>query len=133
MKKITFLFLIFFSYLSNLEAQNTFDIVYSQNPSKDNSCGYFNNYFKNTPKEIGYSIKREGDKLYFHVTDKAWAIQLFKKSGDGVAIDVVSKSRYDCGKVVDVRRCSLTCALESSKRRRGGFEAPAGGRCERRA
>lgn len=104
MKKITFLFLIFFSYLSNLEAQNTFDIVYSQNPSKDNSCGYFNNYFKNTPKEIGYSIKREGDKLYFHVTDKAWAIQLFKKSGDGVAIDVVSKSRYDCGKVVDESR-----------------------------
>lgn len=104
MKKITFLFLIFFSYLSNLEAQNTFDIVYSQNPSKDNSCGYFNNYFKNTPKEIGYSIKREGDKLYFHVTDKAWAIQLFKKSGDGVALDVVSKSRYDCGKVVDESR-----------------------------
>ena len=35
------------------------------------------------------------------VTDKNWAINLFKKSGDGIAIDVVSKSRYDCNKEVD--------------------------------
>ncbi|MHB0754778.1 hypothetical protein [Polaribacter sp. M15] len=31
------------------------------------------------------------------VTDKKWAINLFKKSGDGIAIDVISKSRYKCG------------------------------------
>ena len=104
MKNITFLILISFFCYSALEAQNSFDVIYSQNPSKDSKCGYFNNYFKNTPKEIGYSIKRVGDKLYFQVTDKEWAIQLFKKSGDGIAIDVVSKSRYDCSKIVDESR-----------------------------
>lgn len=100
MKKIVFLILFAIISVSNLKAQNTFDILYSQNPNQDNRCSYFNNYFKNTPKEVGYSIEREGDKLYFTVTDKTWALQLFKKSADGIAIDIVSKSRYDCGKIV---------------------------------
>jgi hypothetical protein len=101
MKKITFLVLVSFFCNSNLRAQNSFDIVFSQNYDVDTRCTYFKSYFKNTPKEIGYSIVRENDKLYFEVTDKNWAIQLFKKSGDGIAIDVVSKSRYDCDKDLD--------------------------------
>ena len=96
MKKIFLLIVITFISLSNLTAQNTYDIRFSQNTNTDANCGYFNAYFKNTPKEIGYSILREGNKLYFQVTDKNWGINLFKKSGDGIAIDVVSKTRYKC-------------------------------------
>ena len=98
MKKITFLIVISFFCYSSIKAQDAFDIIFTQNTSQESRCNYFNNYFKNKPKEIGYSIKREGNKLYFQVTDKTWAIQSFKKSGDGIAIDVVSKSRYDCDK-----------------------------------
>jgi hypothetical protein len=101
MKNITFLVLISFFCYSALEAQNSFDIVFSQNPGTDNRCASFKKHFKNTPKEVGYSIIRENDKLYFQVTDKAWAINLFRRSGDGIAVDVVSKSRYDCGKNVE--------------------------------
>ena len=86
---------------SNLKAQNVSDIIFTPNPNQDNRCGYFNSYFKQKPKEVGFSIQRENDKLYFVVTDKNWAINLFKKSGDGIAIDVVSKSRYDCDKAVE--------------------------------
>tara|TARA_R110001606_G_scaffold280193_1_gene428693 strand:- start:23358 stop:25238 length:1881 start_codon:yes stop_codon:yes gene_type:complete len=101
MKKNLFLILITFFCYANLTAQNSFDIIFSQNYDADNRCSYFSDYFKNTPKEIGFSVVRENDKLYFEVTDKAWAIQLFKNSGDGIAIDVVSKSRYDCGTYLD--------------------------------
>tara|TARA_B110000116_G_scaffold141721_1_gene122837 strand:+ start:298 stop:2205 length:1908 start_codon:yes stop_codon:yes gene_type:complete len=100
MKKISFLIIIAVFCFSSAKAQNTFDIIFTQNADKDNRCTYFKSYFKSTPKEIGYSIKREGNKLYFQVTDKAWAIQLFKKAGDGLAIDVVSKSRYKCDTIL---------------------------------
>ena len=64
MKKILFLIVIPLMCLSKVQSQNMFDIVYSQNPSQDNRCGYFNSYFKNSPKEIGFSIQRENNKLY---------------------------------------------------------------------
>ena len=100
MKKISFLIIIAVFCFSSAKAQNTFDIIFTQNADKDSRCTYFKSYFNSTPKEIGYSIKREGNKLYFQVTDKAWAIQLFKKAGDGLAIDVVSKSRYKCDTIL---------------------------------
>ena len=101
MKKITFLLVISFFCYSSIKAQDAFDIVLTRYSNQENKCTYFDNHFKNTPKEVGFSVKREGDKLYFQVTDKAWAIQLFKKSGDGIALDVVSKSRYDCDKEIE--------------------------------
>ena len=101
MKKTTLLILLTCLFFTSVKAQSTFDIIFPFNTNQQSKCNYFDNYFKNTPKEIGYSIVREGDKLYFQVTDKAWAIKLFRKSGDGIAIDVVSKSRYECGKEVE--------------------------------
>ena len=101
MKQITLLFVITLFTILSIKAQDNFGIKIYRNSNEANKCSYFDNYFKKTPKEVGFSIKREGDKLYFEVTDKAWAIKLFKKSGDGVAIDVVSKLRYDCSKDVE--------------------------------
>ncbi len=101
MKKILFAILIFLFCFSSIKAQNSFDIIFTQNSNQDNKCSYFNSYFKNKPKEVGFSIVRENNKLYFQVTDKAWAMNLFKKSGDGIAIDVVAKSRYECDKNVE--------------------------------
>jgi outer membrane protein OmpA-like peptidoglycan-associated protein len=101
MNKIFLLTVFFFFYFPTVKAQSAFDIIFPQNSAEDNRCGYFNSYFKNKPKEVGFSIVRENDKLYFQATDTAWAARLFKKSGDGIAIDVVVKSRYDCDKEVE--------------------------------
>ncbi len=102
MKKIQIFLIITLVCFSYAKAQNNaYDIIFSQNSRQDNRCTYFNSYFKQKPKEVGFSIQRENDKLYFVVTDKNWAIQLFKKSGDGIAIDVVSKKRYDCNNSID--------------------------------
>ncbi|MBU3010891.1 hypothetical protein KO506_05725 [Polaribacter vadi] len=102
MKKIQIFVVLALMCLNYVNAQNNaFDIIFTQNSRQDARCTYFNNYFKQKPKEVGFSIQRENDKLYFVVTDKNWAIQLFKKSGDGIAIDVVSKKRYDCNNIID--------------------------------
>lgn len=95
MKK-KYLFIFSSILLTSFLQSQVSNIVFSQNPSTDNRCSYFNNYFKNKPKEVGFSIVRENDKLFFQVTDKNWAVQLFKSSGDGIAIDIIPKSIYDC-------------------------------------
>ncbi|PQJ80979.1 hypothetical protein [Polaribacter porphyrae] len=101
MKKTLLLFGICILSSMSMNAQGDYGFIYSQNPNKDNRCSYFNNYFKQKPKEVYFSIVEENSNLYFEVTDKNWALKLFKKSGDGIAVDIVSKSRYTCDKDVD--------------------------------
>lgn len=96
-----FLSLCFLLLSVNLFSQNSAGFEISRNPQVDPKCGYFNAVFKNTPKEVRFSIQRENDKLFFETNNKAWFQQLFKSAGDGVAIDIVAKSRYECGKTVD--------------------------------
>ena len=101
MKKYFLLLIFSICFLSSLKAQNTYNIIFSQNSSQDNRCSYFDKYFKIKPKEVYFGIIREGNKLYIQVTDKNWAIKLFKKSDDGIAIDVVSKSSFACDKEIE--------------------------------
>ncbi|QTE22092.1 hypothetical protein [Polaribacter cellanae] len=73
----------------------------TSNAQRTQKCNYFASAFKQKPKEVQFSIVREGNKLFFSTNDKKWFSTVFKKSGDGIAIDVVSKSMYDCGKEVN--------------------------------
>ncbi|MBN2259719.1 MAG: hypothetical protein JW702_04205 [Clostridiales bacterium] len=82
----------------NLFGQQYFDI---KNPGNDyyNKCQDCLNLINNKPKEIQLGIQRdEFDNLYFIVTRKEWFDMMIKKSGDGIAIDIISKDRYDCSK-----------------------------------
>ncbi|TMM32251.1 hypothetical protein FDT66_01955 [Polaribacter aestuariivivens] len=80
-----------------LFSQNNFKIPTS-NPERNQACGYFSKAFQQKPKEVRFSIVKEDNKLFFSTNDKKWFSNIFKKSGDGIAIDVVSKSIYDCDK-----------------------------------
>lgn len=82
----------------NLFGQQLFDI---KDPGNDyyKKCQECTNLIKNKPKEIQYGIQRdEFDNLYFVVTRKEWYDMMIKKSGDGIAIDIISKDKYDCSK-----------------------------------
>lgn len=49
------------------------------------------------PKEVEFGVQRdELDYLYFVISRKEWVDVLFKKSNDGIALDIVSKDRYSC-------------------------------------
>lgn len=76
-------------------SQNTYDIVF---PGKDTNqkCQECLKAFSQKPKEVKFSIVRENANLYFEVNDKNWFNLLFKNAGDGVAIEIVLKSRYTC-------------------------------------
>ncbi|MDP5091825.1 MAG: hypothetical protein NWQ17_00860 [Polaribacter sp.] len=65
---------------------------------RNQKCTYFTNAFNQKPKEVRFSIVKEGNQLFLSTNDKDWFAAVFKNSGDGVAIDVVSKSIYDCNK-----------------------------------
>ncbi|TGV00232.1 hypothetical protein [Flavivirga rizhaonensis] len=90
-----FVFLLFPFYLIN--AQNTYDIQFPKTENeRDQNCQSCFQIFRQKPKEVKFSIKREGNNLYFQTNDKKWFNTLFKNSGDGIAVDVVAKDRYSC-------------------------------------
>ncbi len=64
---------------------------------RDQLCQRCTRTFSQKPKEVGFSIQRDGsNNLFFEVNSKQWFYQLFKNPGDGIAIDIVLKDRYDC-------------------------------------
>lgn len=77
-------------------SQNTFDIIFNAN-DRNQKCKECILTFRQKPKEVRYSIKRENDNLYFEINDKNWFNLIFKNADDGVAIDIVLKDRYTCG------------------------------------
>jgi hypothetical protein len=79
-----------------LSAQERFGIQFPNSNERGSSCSYFEQAFRNKPKETSFVIKREGNKLFFETNDEKWVKQLFKKPTDGVSVDIVSKNRYEC-------------------------------------
>lgn len=89
-------------FFQTLNAQEYLGINFPSTLNEQNQkCNYLSNIFKQKPKEVNFSIRKEGNKLFFSTNDKKWFLNIFKKSGDGIAVDVVSKSRYNCDKEVD--------------------------------
>ena len=110
MKNIQKLVIIFALFLSSfIHSQNNLGFsLPTTNAERNQKCNYFSNAFKEKPKEVGFNIRREGNKLFFSTNDKKWWSTVFKKSGDGIAIDVVSKSRYACDKELKVSQIKGT-------------------------
>ncbi len=85
-------------------SQNTYDIVF---PGKDQEkkCETCIQIFNNKPESVEFSIVRNNSDLFFQVNDYDWFSRLFYESGDGIAVDIVLKSKYDCDlKTVEKKR-----------------------------
>ncbi|MFP4844233.1 hypothetical protein [Winogradskyella sp. PE311] len=100
MKKVKLIFsLILLISANSLSAQGNYGIVLPTTANKNEinkNCQNCRSTFKLKVKEVQFSIKRDKQNLFFHTNDKKWFNQLFKNSNDGIAIDVVSKTIYDC-------------------------------------
>lgn len=81
---------------SVIGAQQNYGILFPTDVQRSQKCRYFNQVFQQKPKEVRFGVKEANGQLFFEINDKRWFDQLFKKSGDGMAIDVVPKSRYAC-------------------------------------
>ncbi|MBD0823525.1 hypothetical protein [Aestuariibaculum marinum] len=93
-KSLLFLSLLLLSCF-NVFSQHTYDIVFP-NADRNQKCKTCFDAFRQKPKEVKFSIKRNGAKLFFEVNDKDWFNTLFVNSGDGIAVDIVVKDRYAC-------------------------------------
>lgn len=86
-------------------AQEVKGINFSKtNNERTQKCGSFMQLYRQKPKEVRFSIKRLGDQLFLEINDKNWFDRLFSSTGNGIAIDIVSKSRYSCDSIVDKSR-----------------------------
>lgn len=98
-KHLHFLFFVALLYSQiNLSQSNSGIYFPISDAERNQKCTYFTNAFNQKPKEVRFSIEKEGNQLFLSTNDKDWFAAVFKNSGDGVAIDVVSKSIYDCNK-----------------------------------
>ncbi|MCR8667031.1 hypothetical protein NO995_05015 [Aestuariibaculum sp. M13] len=93
-KSLLLLSLLLLSYF-NVFSQHTYDIVFPST-DRDQKCKTCFDAFRQKPKEVKFSVKRDGAKLFFEVNDNDWFNTLFVNSGDGIAVDIVVKDRYAC-------------------------------------
>ena len=90
-------FILLTLYFNPVISQDYYDIIFPYTDSERNQkCQQFEQAFIQKPREVKFSIERENENIYFQVNDEKWFNQLFSKSGDGLAIDVVVKDRYNC-------------------------------------
>ncbi len=89
---------LLFLFLSNaVIGQNTFDIKNPQN-NYYKKCDKCLETLNKMPKEVQLGLQSDIlGNIYFVMSDKTWFDELFKKSGDGIAVDIVSKDQYICG------------------------------------
>lgn len=99
-----FILLAFFLVASEMSfsQKDTYGIKVNQPHSNElKNCSSCKNAFDRKIREVQFSVKREGAALYYYVNDKDWFKSIFSNPTDGMAIDVVSKDRYDCEIVGD--------------------------------
>ena len=48
------------------------------------------------PPEVRYTIIRQGDEIFFVMSDKVFYQELFKEAKDGIAVDIIKRSQFDC-------------------------------------
>ena len=88
--------LVLLLFLNLSFSQSTYDIILAGN-DKEQQCQSCYKAFNRKPEDVTFLIKRDGRNLFFEINDKWWFDSLFQNSGDGIAIDIVLKDRYNCG------------------------------------
>ena len=74
--------------------------IYFPDGDRENKCNTFTKVFKQKPNYVRFGVRLEDNKLYFEVNNRNWYNALFKEQGDGIAVDIVRRSRYSCDKEV---------------------------------
>lgn len=95
MKYIYLLIAIFF--FTHTYAQETYGLIPRGTTSISPKCANCINTLNDLPSEVRFGVRvDESDQMYFEMSDLDWFNQLFKKSTDGIAIDLISKSDFNC-------------------------------------
>ncbi len=77
--------------------QNAYGITYSDE-KYGQKCTRCQQVLEQKPPEVLYGIRNINGEIYFSITDKEYFFKLFQHSGDGIAVDILSRDQYACGK-----------------------------------
>ncbi|HSZ26242.1 MAG TPA: hypothetical protein VK766_11000, partial [Cytophagaceae bacterium] len=71
-----------------------------KNPLKEleKRCSKCKTILHSMPDDVKFGTFAQDGYIYFIITDPVWYNQLFAKSGDGIAIDIIDRNWYACGK-----------------------------------
>ena len=92
--RIALIITLLFPYYT-VQSQNFHGIKFLGS-ERNQVCEKFNEAFLQRPREVRFAIVRTNASLFFETNDENWFNSLFTSSGDGLAIDIVSKDRYNC-------------------------------------
>ena len=66
--------------------------------SENGKCMACLTNIKSMPIEIRWNLITKNNTIYFYISDHNYLNKLFPESLDGLAIDLVTRSQYTCGK-----------------------------------
>src|ERR1700709_540852 len=92
-KKLIFISLLIFTWSGSF-AQLPFNLIDGREHRYCASCAKI---IQDIPPEVlfGIQIHTNGD-VYFSMSNKEWFDKIFKNNSYGIAIDIVTKDKYDC-------------------------------------
>lgn len=95
--KVKYLLLVICSVFVSIKAftQETFGIIFNAQ-DRDQKCKPCTRAFNKRSNGVRYAIKEMDGYLYLSINDRDWFNNVFKNPDDGIAIDIVSKTRYKC-------------------------------------
>jgi len=100
--KFSIIFWIFIFTFSLVNSQTPYNLKQPTNTNYQGKCSRCVNVLGSMPKEVQFTvISDENYNIYLAVTDKQWFDKLFRGGGDGIAVDIISKDQYVCGKETD--------------------------------
>ena len=76
---------------------NAYGIGYS-NEKYDQKCSRCKNILAKKPPEVLYGVHNLNGEIIFSISDPEYFFKIFQHSGDGIAVDILSRDQYACGK-----------------------------------
>ncbi len=86
-------YLILLLLLSNMAISQTPKL---RNTIGDGFCNDFTRKLREMPRNVLFGVHIQNNKIYFSFGNLEWFKKVFSEASDGVAIDIVRKSQFDC-------------------------------------
>jgi len=76
---------------------NAYGVSYS-NEKYDDKCTSLKTVLARKPAEVLYGIHNMNGEIIFSINDPEYFFKIFQHNGDGIAVDILSRDQYACGK-----------------------------------
>ena len=99
MKHHFLIILLLATLLSIAQSKNKSNFGIKYNPVYPSKlCVECENNIINMPADVRYGVFKSGSFVFFGMTDKEWFERLITHKNDGLALDIIRKSQFECGK-----------------------------------